>query len=112
MKTLQQAWDFVLGALVLGAAPVFTLFTVWAALSFFGRDAGPNTGTERAMLILFMAASLLAPLIAFLFAVRWRMHHRLLPIWMMWIEVPVGLLAGGGFVLFTAGVWAFGSPNL
>jgi hypothetical protein len=114
MKLLRQTWDFLFAVLLLGGLPVAALAAVSAAVSWLFRSLGqPSSFTflHAILMAVVMAISLAAPVGMLVVVARWRVRHRLLPLWMMWVEVPVGVVAGAGFCFFTAAMEFFASPN-
>ncbi len=107
MKLLQQSWDFLFAVLLTGGLPVGALAAVSAVASWLFR----GFGSHAIVVALVIAMSLAAPVGVLVVVAHWRIRHRLLPLWMMWVEVPVGVLAGVGFVFFTAAMEFFGDPN-
>ena len=112
MKHIRQIWDFIFGSAVIGAAPVITFAIVsFASAYFLGVPFRMDTFPQKIAFALTMATFIVAPLAAIWFATRWRMRHRVLPVPMIWLEVPVGLVAGVAFYFFVAAMWFFADPN-
>jgi hypothetical protein len=114
VKLLRQSWDFLFGVLLVGGLPVGAFVTVASAASWLLRGFGQSgsfTFLHAIVVALAIAMSLAVPVDVLVVAARWRIRHRLLPVWMMWVEVPVGVVAGAGFVFFTAAMEVFGDPN-
>jgi hypothetical protein len=110
MKLIRQLWDFLFGVIVVGATPVIALVALSFALSFiFPRSL--DSIFQKIAYAVSMASSLVVPMASLWFVVRWRKRHRLLPVSMLWVEVPVGLVASAAFYFFVAAMWFFSDPN-
>ena len=110
-----KLWDFLLGALAIGTAPGAAYFAVGFLLQrvaerVFGMPA-PHDMRFVALGFVLFAIDSAAALVALLFVCRWRMKHRLLPASVFWVEMLVGLAAGGVFFLFICAIYAMADPN-
>ena len=113
MRLLAKIWDFVFGAMVIGAAPVIAFEAVglglWrAADAIFGNPGPPYDRSHMALGFLSFVIDSASALTALFFACRWRMKRR--PS-MFWAEAFVGLAVCGAYFMVLSFIWAMSDPN-
>ena len=108
MRPLVSIWDFFFGTLCIGAAPIITL----VALAYPSTLAISNLGSQGgaiAVIVNLIAFPLVfcGPVASIWFVTRWRARRTLLPMWVITVEVLLGLTAGALFCLYTLVMWSF-----
>ena len=112
MKVLRQLWDFVFGALTIGAAGLVTFVVTSQLARFTARSQVQEETTAQTLgLLLVMVLSVAAPITAVWFAARWRSRHRILPANFLAGEILVGLAGGAALLFYLAALALFGDPN-
>jgi hypothetical protein len=110
MKTQRQISDFAFGAIAVAAAPVIVFALCSVLIQHISIPYAREPLGQMIILYFIPALFIFAPLVAISFVVRWRLKHRQLPVWMLWLEVPIGLVTAAAFYWFVEWVWFY--PNL
>jgi hypothetical protein len=95
MKVFEKTWDFIYGVLLIGGAPLCTLCGLgWLSVVASNRIArGSSRSSGDAWATTFIAFSMCAAVVAFGMAVWWRVRRRILPVWVVVVEVLLGVVA-------------------
>lgn len=109
MKTQRQISNFAFGAIAVGAAPVIVFALVALLIRHISIPYAREPLGQMIVLYFIPALFIVAPLVAISFVVRWQLKHRQLPVWMMWLEVPVGLVSAIGIYCLVRWVWFYPS---
>jgi len=109
MKAFRASWDTLLGTTVLGGAPLLTWLLISCVSAYICGDFKAVGIAHNALVAVATALTVVAPVVATIAAFRWRKRHRILPLSMLWVELPVGLLCGFAFLVALIVVWGFAS---
>jgi hypothetical protein len=93
MTRAQKIWDFVFGVALIGGAPLIVILLLAVGLHYLFTLFTHGHEGWQAIFALFSA------ILTLWFACRWRFRHRLLPRSIFPLEVVVGLLFGGVFMM-------------
>jgi hypothetical protein len=108
MRPLVSIWDFFFGALCIAAAPIITLvalaFPATLVISKFGSQVG-----SLSLLVNFITFLVVfcGPIASIWFVTRWRARRTVMPVWVITLEVVVGLAVCASFCLYALLMWSF-----
>lgn len=104
MKLIQQSWDFLFGALLIGGAPLSVIALTVVSGDFAQRLLKAKTPEPVVTTIVLL--SWIVALVAFVAAIRTRMRRRILPGWLVFAEAILGV-AWASFVFALFGVLTY-----
>lgn len=108
LRALTAIWDFLFGALCIGAAPVIAvMLTRLAAETAISRFGNRGNVTSLLLELFSFPAVIVAPIASVWMVIQWRSRYRRVRKRALWLEVVVGLLAGAAFGLYALLLWAF-----
>jgi hypothetical protein len=94
MTILQKTWDFIYGMILIGGAPLAAIFLLSYALSPMA------SALEQNMLGWYCARAILIGVLfgTWFLVVLHRFRHRLLPSWILVLEVVVGFVGAMAYI--------------
>ena len=97
-----KVWDFIFGSFLVGGAPVGTYWLLAMVLDWPCRLVFRHYGDHPAFILQMITPGIATVAAAAMFgwAIFWRTRHRLLPSWLLGVEVIVGIIGAVFFFLF------------